>query len=74
MDDDVDTKLSTEHEQDVQLHHVILPRDLPQKMLPNLYGTEIDLMLNMVQTVQSLVKLISPKTVEYCFNVYNELL
>lgn len=64
MDDDVDMKLSYEHDEDVLLHHVILPRVLPQEKSPRLYETEMDLMVKMVENVKNLVKFLPPKTFE----------
>lgn len=64
MDNDVDLKLGSEHNLDVLLHHVILPRVLPQEKSRNLYETEIDLMLKkMVKNVE-IVEFMPPKTVE----------
>lgn len=58
----VDEKLS---EYDVILHHVLLPRVLPQEKSPKLYEVELNLMTQMVKNVVNLVKCgIPSKTVE----------
>lgn len=60
----MDMKMSSEHNEDVLLHHVILPRVLPQKKTPRLYETEFNLMKIMVTNVKNLAQYIPSKTVE----------
>lgn len=57
-------KLTIKHDEDVLLHHVILPRVLPQEKSPHLYDVEFNLMIKMVQNVEDLAEFIPPKTVE----------
>lgn len=64
MDADVDMTLSYEHKEDVLLHHVVLPRYLPQERSPNLYDVELDLMSKMAKNVEDLSDFIPSKTVE----------
>lgn len=65
MADDVNMKLCFQHDEDVLLHHVILPRVLPQEESESLYQTEIDLMRKMVKTVKDLDTFLPSKTVEF---------
>ena len=58
-------KKSFEPGDDELLHHVILPRVLPQQKSPRLYKTEMDLLMKMVQNVENLKEFLPAKTVEF---------
>lgn len=65
MDDDIDMiELGYQRNEDVRLHHVLLPRVLPQEKSNRLFETELDLLNQMVETVEELVVSLSPKTVK----------
>lgn len=65
MDDDINMiELGYQHNEDVRLHHVLLPRVLPQEKSNRLFETELDLLNQMVKNVEDLVVSLSPKTVK----------
>lgn len=56
--------------QDLLMHHIVLPRILPQQKSPHLNQTEHDLMKDMVETVKNLSSWIPSKTVEMFNRLY----
>lgn len=64
MDMDFSENSTNSRTEDMLLHHVILPRILPQNRSINLYKIEFDLMLKMVENVETLSEFIPQKTGE----------
>lgn len=63
-------ELSNENNQDGLLHHVLLPRVLPQKKTYRLYDMEFNLMIKMVKNVEKLAQFLPPRTVEFFQRLY----
>lgn len=65
MDVDMNTDMrSSLEEQDSLMHHIILPRVLPQSKSPYLYETEFVLLKQMVESVEILKEWIPLETVK----------
>lgn len=63
-------KLTPQQKQDMLLHHVILPRFLPQGKSSHFHQTEIQLMHEMVQSVCNLREEIPMETVKLSLNFW----